>query len=212
LRLRSVRAGLIAASLEVAALGGVLAVPAAAQVRPFSVDVEGLAPRVTVTDVLADGALRDAVESGLPLRLRFRVELWRDEWFDDLVGQAAWTVVLAYEPLEATYLAGPAERDGLGRYATWTDARVALERAYAPALRPEAGGRYYYLAFLEIETLSLSDLDELERWLRGELEPAVRGGRSVGEAVGTGVKRLLIRVLDLPARRYEARSDRFRVP
>ncbi|HUE76862.1 MAG TPA: hypothetical protein VMM83_02895, partial [Longimicrobiales bacterium] len=60
-------------------------------------------------------------------------------------------------------------------------------------------------------TLSLSDLDELGRWLGGELEPAVRGAGSVSRAVGTGVKRLLIRVLDLPARRVVARSVRFEV-
>jgi hypothetical protein len=82
---------------------------------------------------------------------------------------------------------------------------------YAPAVRPIRPGRYYYIVSLEIETLSLSDLEELERWLRGELEPAVRGGGSVGEALGTGVKRLLLRVLDVPARRYQARSSRFRV-
>jgi hypothetical protein len=72
-------------------------------------------------------------------------------------------------------------------------------------------GRYYYTAVLQIETLSLSDLDELERWLQGELGPAVSGRRSLSDAVGEGAKRLLIRLLGLPTRRVEARSDRFRI-
>jgi hypothetical protein len=199
------------AALRVAAAAVLLtAAPLHAQAE-FGLDVRDGAPVVTVQDVLGDAALEDAVRSGLPLRMRFRLELWRDEIFDDLVQEATWSAVVAFEPLEATFLAG-ASGDSLTAYGSWEAARPALERAYTPALRPRRSGRYYYLATLEVETLSLSDLDELERWLRGDLEPAVRGRRSVGGAVGTGLKRILIRVLGLPARRYEDRSDPFRVP
>ena len=166
-------------------------------------------PRITVGAVLDDEALHEAVRSGLPLRLRFTAELWKDEWFDDLVGQQVWSAVLAYEPLERQYLAGNDASDALLRYASYEHARATLERAWFPPLTPRRPGRYYYIVTLHVETLSLSDLDELERWLSGELEPAVRGGRSVGGALGTGVKRLLIRVLDLPARRFVARSGHF---
>ncbi|HEX7050775.1 MAG TPA: hypothetical protein VF188_11275, partial [Longimicrobiales bacterium] len=76
---------------------------------------------------------------------------------------------------------------------------------------PVRSGRYYYTATLELETLSLSDLEELERWLEGELEPAVSGEGSVPGALGQGMKRLLIRVLGLPARTFEARSEMFRI-
>ncbi len=144
--------------------------------------------------------------------MRFTVELWQDEVFDDLVAQTEWSAVVAFEPLEGRYLAGLVEDDSLAAFPSWVAVRESLERVYRPGIRPERSGTYYYIATLEIETLSLSDLDELERWLRGELEPAVRGRRSVGGAVGTGLKRLLIRILGLPARRYEARSDPFRMP
>lgn len=186
---------------------------AAQQGSPLVVAVDPRAgqPRVTVGAVLDDDALHDAVRSGLPLRLRFTAELWKDEWFDDLVGQQVWSAVLGYEPLERQYLAGNDDSDALLRYPSYDHARATLERAWFPPLRPRGAGRFYYIVTLEIETLSLSDLDELERWLSGELEPAVRGGGSVGGAVGTGVKRLLIRVLDLPARRYVARSGAFDV-
>ena len=199
-----------AAFLALAALAAA-AVTSAAQ-EPLSVRVEEGAPTVIVGSVLDDGALADAVRSGLPLRMRFQVELWKDSWFDDLVQQATWTSVLGYEPLEQRYLAVAPGADSVARYATYTDARRILERPYTPPVRPMEDGTYYYLVYLEIETLSLSDLDELERWLRGELEPAVRGGESLTGAVGTGLKRVLVRVLGLPARRYEARSEPFRVP
>ena len=199
-----------AAFLVLAALA-VTAAQTAAQ-APLAVRVEEGAPVVDVGDVLDDPALADAVRSGLPLRMRFRIELWRDTWFDDLVQQATWTSVLAYEPLEQRFLAVGPGADSIGRYTTYADARAVLEQAYTPPVQPVEEGAHYYLAYLEIETLSLSDLDELERWLRGELEPAVRGDRSVSGAIGTGLKRILVRVLGLPARRYEARSELFRVP
>lgn len=204
-----VAAALLAGLPWVAAAQATGPAPAArTQAPPLTVTTPGGAPAVAVGGVLADEALEEAARSGLPLRMRFRVELWRDELFDDLVQQDAWTAVLAYEPLERRFLAGT---DSLAAFADYGPARAALERVYLPALTPVRPGRYYYLAFLEIETLSLSDLDELEQWLRGELEPAVRGRRSVPGALGSGLKRVLIRVLDLPARRYQARSAPFRV-
>ncbi len=187
------------------------AAPAAAQ-DPLVLDPAASGPHVAVPGLLQDDALEDAVRSGLPLRMRFRIELWRDGFVDDLVAQAAWTVAVAFEPLEQHYLAGVLPSDSLASFDTWSEARAAVEGPYTPAMRAVGAGTYYYIGVVEVETLSLSDLDELERWLRGELEPAVRGGRSVGGALGTGLKRLLIRIIGLPARRHEARSRPFQVP
>jgi hypothetical protein len=62
---------------------------------------------------------------------------------------------------------------------------------------------------LDIEALSVSDLDELERWMRGELRPAVRGKRAPLSALRRGVGTLLSRVLGGETRHYEARSGTF---
>ena len=200
-----------AALRSMAALLLVLAAAPLAAQAPLTITTRDGAPLVRVRGVLEDEALEEAVRSGLPLRMQFRVELWRDRLFDQLSGEARWSAAVAYEPLEGVFLVGEAGADSVVGYPDWAAAAEALERAYAPVIGPDRPGRYYYIAALAIETLSLSDLDELERWLRGELEPAVRGGGSVGGALGTGVKRILIRVLGLPARRYEARSDPFRI-
>jgi hypothetical protein len=74
----------------------------------------------------------------------------------------------------------------------------------------EGRRRYYYAVTLEIASLSLTELEEVERWLRGELEPAVRGGGNIGDALGRGARRLLIRFSGLPRRRLEARSEAIR--
>jgi hypothetical protein len=163
---------------------------------------------LVVGAILNDPALEEATRSGLPVRLRARVEMWRDGFFDDLESTAQWSAVVLYEPLDRLFIVRGVDGSAQ-QFQTWTTARAAVERDVPLAIRPGRPGRYYYLAHLEIEALSLSDLEELERWLQGELGPAVGGDRSLTGAVSEGAKRLLIRLLGLPARRLEARSQRF---
>ncbi len=169
-------------------------------------------PIVSVGPVLAEAALAEALVSGLPVRMRFRTELWRDELIDDLVADDDFIIVLRYEPIERRYEVYDGRRGAAaGYYSSYARVRAALETRYHLDMRPRSRGRYYYLSNLEVETLALSDLDELESWLRGELTPAVSGGGSVLGAIGNGAKRVFIRVLGLPARRLEARSAPFRI-
>ena len=164
-------------------------------------------------DVLSDHELENAVRSGLPIRLRFRAELWRDEFIDDEIGAEEWSIVLTFDPLSELYIVRARSTPGSAKvYTNYAAARTAVEVAYALTLRPSREGRYYYTGSVDVETLSLSDLDELERWLKGELQPAVTGDRSIPGALGQGARRLFMRVLSLPERRFEARSDRFRYP
>ena len=187
----------------------------AAQIPELAVEASAATnyrPVVHIGPVLAQGELAEAAASGLPIRMRVRVELWRDGWIDDLVASESWSAVVAYDPLSETYFVrGRSTTTSTYRFPSYATARGALEGAYPLQIRPSRAGRYYYLATLQVETLSLSDLEELERWLQGELQPAVRGDRSVGGAIGQGMKRLGIRLLNLPARHLEARTGRFRV-
>ncbi|HUF67723.1 MAG TPA: hypothetical protein VMM79_03655 [Longimicrobiales bacterium] len=185
----------------------------AVQEPPLAVRADSTADRravLRIGGVLDDEALENAVASGLPLRIGVRVELWRDGFFDGLEGGEDWATMLLFEPLERHYVVRTAT-GGASRFRDYAAARAAIEAVYPLALAPRRSGRYYYTATLEIETLSLSDLEELERWLRGELGPAVSGERSIVNAMGEGVKRLLIRLLGLPSRRIEARSERFTI-
>ncbi|MBR9990798.1 MAG: hypothetical protein KFH98_13640 [Gemmatimonadetes bacterium] len=185
------------------------------QERPLAVIVDaanGYGPVVRIGPVLEDGELERAAMSGLPLRVRVRVELWKDRFFDQLVDTTSWSTVIVHEPISDLFFVRslPATR-GSRRASSFVFARQAVESEYLLSMRPPGEGRYYYTVSLQIETLSVSDLDELERWMQGELQPAVSGQRSVPGAIGQGAKRLLLRILDLPERRYEARTGRFRV-
>jgi len=61
-----------------------------------------------------------------------------------------------------------------------------------------------------VETLSLSDLDEVNRWLRGELKPAVKGEKNPGTAIGRGLRTVVVRLLGGEKRHYVARTGTFR--
>jgi len=87
----------------------------------------------------------------------------------------------------------------------------AVEAPYRPGISlPRRGQRGYYNLLLDVETLSLSDLDEVNRWLKGELKPAVSGKKNPGTALGRGVRTLVVRLLGGEKRHYEARTGTFR--
>jgi hypothetical protein len=185
--------------------------PAAAQPRPLTLSVRGPAeqwrPAVRLDGVLRDRALFEALEGGLPLRFHLRVELWRKDVIDQLVEARETSRALLKGPLDGGYVLEDGRRERA--YANLPAVEAALQAAFQPAMRPHSGGRYYYLAKLEVETLSLSDLEELRRWLRGEARPAVTGEKPVGRAVERGLRRFVVRLLGLPTRSYEARTPSF---
>jgi hypothetical protein len=153
-----------------------------------------------------------ALRSGLPVRLHYRVEVWRsrDGWFDNFAQQIEWDVVVQHEPLldQYTLLTLVGVRRQERRYATLDALGAALAFAYQVNVRPAESGSYYYAGSLQVSTLSDSDLDELQRFLAGDLD-GTEGGDGIGDAVGRGTTRFLLRLAGLPSLRLEARSPRF---
>jgi len=154
-----------------------------------------------------------ALRSGLPVRLHYRVEVWRSRegWFDNFGRQVEWDVVVRHEPLldQYTLLTLVGARRQERRYATLDALGAALAFAYQINMRPEVQGNYYYAASLQVSTLSDSDLDELERFLAGDMGRSTPGDENFGDALGRGTTRFLLRLAGLPSLRLEARSPRF---
>ena len=201
-----------------------IASPALAQRVTPRLEVTLLAPNsppagasVRATGLLADAEIQELLRNGFPAAMRFRLELWREGgMFDEIEAAVQWNTLVRYDPYTGQYLVvrrqGAAFEEDFGGFPTMAAVEAAvLDKPYPVALRPRrAGSSYYYNVVVDVESLSVSDLDELQRWLRGELQPAVRGKRSPLSALREGFGTLLSRVLGGETRHYESRSGTFR--
>lgn len=188
------------------------ALPLAAQRRPAlevtPPAIGGAGATVNATNLFAEPSIRDLVRSGFPASLHFRLELWRaGGLFDDLEGRVDWDLIVQYDPSAQRYRVARRQRgqhEDLGSFATLATAQAVLERPSRTSLNPERDGvRYYYTIAMDIEALSVSDLDQLERWLRG-----AKSG-TAASAVGNGLRTLMLRMLGGERRHYTARSTVF---
>jgi hypothetical protein len=171
-------------------------------------------PTVRGTNMLDDSQLRDLVRNGFPARFTFRVELWSASGvFNNLQASTTWDLIVRYEPLTKSYevirIAGD-RATSLGRFTDPSEAAEAVGLGVKAPLNAPSRDRYYYNAVLDVEVLSLTDLDELERWLRGELKPAIRRPQKTGTALTRGLRTLVVRLLGGTKRHYEARTGTFR--
>ena len=171
-------------------------------------------PTVVASHMLAGRRLQELLSSGFPARLHCTVELWSiGGWVNDLERVTEWDVVVRWIALENVYEVTQIAGDhpfSHGKFALLSDAEAAVGRPVRASIVAFAGRkRFYYQATLAVESLSLSDLDEVERWLRGELRPAVRGRRNPGTVLGRGIKTLASRLLGGERREYVERTPKF---
>jgi hypothetical protein len=173
------------------------------------------APAIRSVGLLTDGRTRDLLHHGFPARMHYKLELWSTAgWFDDMLHRREWDVIVRFVPLDRRYTVSRIEGETvttLGSFSELSEVQALLDRPYRPPMRAAPPGeRVYYNAELEVEMMSVNDLDELERWLRGEFRPVARGERNPGTAVTRGVRSLVVRLLGSENRRYQARSVTFR--
>ena len=174
--------------------------------------IEG--PRIITSGALDDRKLEQFINSGFPARLRYRIDLWsRKQFFDNREATAEWIVTVEFDQLQRTYRVRRQVGDRLvpsGTYRTFSEVEASIAAPFEAPIRASRNGqRMYYHIILEIQKVSLSDLDALEAWLRGELKPATRGQRNPGTALARGFQTLMLRMLGGENPRYEARSETF---
>jgi hypothetical protein len=201
-------------------LGWVVATPASAQSARVGLSVQ-LGPdtlprhvryaRVQVRSLLSDRTWSDALGQAFPIRLGFRMEIWksRDGWIDEFQRATEWSTVIQYEPLQDQYrvtellLSGPVEsrfstREELARWIGITREVDAL---------PVGGGTFYYDVKLRISALSDEDMEELEQFLAG----APTNSRPERSSLGRSLRRFLLRLAGLPGEELSVRTEQFRV-
>jgi hypothetical protein len=197
------------------------AVPLAAQRPRVQLDVAfaaASAPTVGATvsteSLLADSKTRELLHNGFPARIHYRLELWREGgWFDERKGITEWDVLVAFDPAAEMFNAVRRGDEGrllenYGGFPTVAAAEAQIGRPLRVDLHPDGAGRFYYNLVLDVQTLTVSDLDALQQWLRGPEAPS----RNPLKAIRNGIGTLVSRLLGGDKRHYERRSDVFSVP
>lgn len=207
------------ALLSVIALAAVSESGAQADARlevslPARAVVGGEGPSFAPRAVLASRELRELLRAGFPARLHFTSELWRNDRLNNTrAGLIAWDMLVRFDQLSQkfeVYRVVDDRASRLGLFDTPEEAEAAIEKPFrimAPPMR--RGGKYYYDSSLDVEVLSLSDLEEVERWLRGDIRPALRGDRNPGTAVTRTVRGFFVRLLGGERRHYQTRTRTF---
>jgi hypothetical protein len=171
-------------------------------------------PTITTANLLADANTRELLRNGFPTRVHFRLELWKKgRWFfDDLAGRTQWDVAVNYDPSTQLFNVLRHQDNNVldfGGFATVTSAEEEFDKPFRTALCPRRGGRYYYNIVVDVQTLTETDLDALQQWLRG---PTAPGRSNPITALRSGIGTLFSRMLGGDKRHYEARSELFSVP
>lgn len=174
-------------------------------------------PLVSATGMLGGERLQQLLLAGFPARFHFRVELWSEAFIIDQFERAdEWDVLVRWLPNDRMYEVFHIQDDrplALGRFAKLSDAERAVARPSAARLVARRGGRpQYYQATLVVESLSERDLDEVSRWLQGDVEPGVTGRANPASVLSRGLRTLASRLLGGERREYATTSRHFRVP
>lgn len=211
------RIALAIAGVLVAAAG----TPVAAQIRPSAtielppanrLTIEG--PTVGINGLFGDRRSRELLASNFPARISVSVELWESGfWFDNVIAATHWEFVVQSDPLTNVYRVSRVETDSLvpvSSYPTVDELVAALSeprraRVSAPAGRDDL----YYTVSVSVETLTSNDLAELQRWLSGDVRPALEGRRNPVSVVTRGVRTMLSRFLGGDSKRFGATSATF---
>jgi hypothetical protein len=173
------------------------------------------APMVRSVRIFADNEIREMMHSGFPARLHYRLELWSAEgFFDNLKRQVEWDVIVRYNPLKRRYSAIRIEGDRITALGSFDNLdpveKILSQSTQPPFAAPDGHDKYYYNLVLDVQMLSVTDLDEVERWLKGDLGPAAHGEKNPATAIGQGAKTLITKLLGGHEKHYEARSKMFR--
>lgn len=168
-------------------------------------------PVVWTRRLLEDTPWLSALLEGLPVRLRYRLEVWRSRegWLDQVERGVEWALVVRHEPLLDQFAVtrlGPGRTSQTRRVGTAGALASLLGQGTQFRVGPTTPGRYYYGASLDVTTLSESDLEKFERLLRGELQTDQGGGSLVDRA-----RRLVLRLAGLPTLTVSGRSEFFEV-
>lgn len=207
----------LACALGCAARLGAQGTPTLSIALPPASQLTRVGPIVIARDMLSSERTREPLAAGFPARFHFLVTLWSEGGLANrVVRRTEYTVLVSYIAMEKKYQVVQVVNDrpfSLGKFDRVENAEAAIARPARVAITAiRSSHKLYYRVTLDVEILQLSDLDEVNRWLKGELEPAIHGQRDPGTALARSIRRLVARVLGGETSEYEAQTPTFTVP
>lgn len=171
-----------------------------------------------------DADARRSLKQGLPITLRFSLEIWRERnnWFDKQIDSRVRSYRIRYHPGERSF--GLVERGRADRrraYETLEQVLTEVSRQDLPVYprwELDDGKQYFITAEVAVQPLTLSEFRELDGWISGR----IRGdGTSAGdtgddEEEGGGITGaifdLLVDLSGFGDEIHRDRTPRFRPP
>jgi hypothetical protein len=185
---------------------------------PLPDQLTTVGPLVIASNMLSSPRSREPLAAGFPASFHFEVTLWSEGGFfgNKVERRAEYDVLVSYSAMEKKYQVVQIVNDralSLGKFDRVEDAEGAIARpTRVPITAFLSKKRFYYRATLDVSILGASDLDEVNRWLKGELEPAIHGQRNPGTALTRSIRMLTSRLLGGESRHDDARTSVFQVP
>jgi hypothetical protein len=136
-------------------------------------------------DGLFDSEILDALHSGLPARLRYQIELWRarSSLWDQLVYSERFEYRIHYDVLAERYRIFEADGAAIlesGSLAEIQDLLSHEEVELQGLEELDENRRYYAAVEIRWEPLSIEEIRDLERWLRGSVSSRDKEGGIAG--------------------------------
>ncbi len=185
---------------------------------PAADQIATVGPLVIASDMLAGPRAREPLAAGFPARFHFLVTLWSEGGFfgNKVERRAEYDVIVSYSAMEKKYQVLQIVNDrpfSLGNFDRVEDADGAIARpTRVPIVPMRSNKRFYYRVTLDVSILGASDLDEVNRWLKGEFEPAIHGERNPGTAFTRSLRMLTSRLLGGESREFDATTAMFKAP
>lgn len=165
------------------------------------------APAVQVHNLLDEPRWRDALADAFPVRLKWRIELWRDRTIiDQNVTHYEFDIVIRRDALLGYYFYTIIQpRRAPTDFAPYTDAASFAGKVAQPIIlngfQPRTPGTYYYAVTLRVSALDDDEFVEMRRFMGGG------GGGSFLDAIRGSIMRLV----GVPTQTLPQRSERFEV-
>lgn len=171
-------------------------------------------PTIATRNLVRDPQWEGVLNEPIPVRIRYRLELWRSRALNDALERPfEWEALVRMEPLYEQFSLTIINRGRVTderRRPTLEEIGTFLDRGIQVLLRPSQPGVYYYTLTVTVTALSDRELEDYERLIQGD--PAAEGGaRSAVPGLGRSARRLLLRVSGLPSTQLSERTGTFTV-